>query len=149
MGPDTVQAEEVDTRNEHLSGLEHVETGIPFETRMIELPSGELITGTFPVFESQFSVVVAEEMYLESDAKHFSIANDTLWQSIENNPGLSGDLGLSDYDVQTLAAGNTPVGYDWHHHEQPGVLQLVEEDIHQNTGHTGGREIWGGGSEYR
>jgi hypothetical protein len=28
-------------------------------------------------------------------------------------------------------------------------LQLVDEDIHANTGHDGGRELWGGGEEYR
>ena len=40
-------------------------------------------------------------------------------------------------------------GYTWHHNEQPGVLQLVDEETHAETGHTGGREILGGGSEYR
>lgn len=30
-----------------------------------------------------------------------------------------------------------------------GVLQLVDEETHAQTGHTGGREIWGGGSDYR
>ncbi|WP_416135628.1 HNH endonuclease [Bacillus velezensis] len=28
-------------------------------------------------------------------------------------------------------------------------MQLVDADIHGKTGHTGGRNIWGGGSEYR
>ncbi|WGE06333.2 HNH endonuclease [Bacillus subtilis] len=28
-------------------------------------------------------------------------------------------------------------------------MQLVDADIHGKTGHTGGRNIWGGGSKYR
>ncbi|WP_423408368.1 HNH endonuclease [Heyndrickxia sp. MSNUG] len=33
--------------------------------------------------------------------------------------------------------------------EEPGVLQLVDRETHASVGHTGGRELWGGGSEYR
>lgn len=148
-GPDIVEAEGIETRNDHLAGFEHEVTGVPFETRIIELPSGEVVEGTFPVFDSQFSVVLAEEVYLESDNTHFKIANETLYQSIQQNPSLANDLGLTPADVEALSRNITPTGFDWHHNEQPGVLQLVEEETHQKTGHTGGREIWGGGSAYR
>ncbi|OKL36733.1 HNH endonuclease [Domibacillus mangrovi] len=148
-GADMIQAEEIDTRNDHLNGVEHAETEIPFEQKTIELPNGDLQTGAFPVFESKFSAVLAEEMYLESDYTQFNIANETLYESIQENPSLARELGLSYYDVQGLANGVTPEGYVWHHNEQPGVLQLVDHEAHQNTGHTGGRELWGGGSEYR
>ncbi|MFE8699757.1 HNH endonuclease [Cytobacillus sp. FJAT-54145] len=148
-GVDKVEAEEIDMRNDHLSGLDHTETGVPFETREVELPNGEIKVGTFPVFESDFSVVIAEEMYLASDNTHFNIANETLYQSIQENHSLANQLDLSSFDVQGLQNGVTPEGYVWHHHEQPGVIQLVDQEVHQDTGHTGGREIWGGGSEYR
>ncbi len=148
-GADFVQAEEIETRNDHLNGLEHAETGVSFMEKTVELPNGEVITGSFPVFDSKFSVVLVEEMYLESDHTQFTIANETLYQSIQENPDLAKELGLSQYDVQAVANGTTPEGYVWHHTEQPGVLQLVNEETHQNTGHTGGRELWGGGSEYR
>ncbi len=38
------------------------------------------------------------------------------------------------------AAGydKTPKGYVWHHHQNYGKMQLVEEVIHTQTGHTGG-----------
>jgi DNase/tRNase domain of colicin-like bacteriocin len=38
------------------------------------------------------------------------------------------------------AAGydETPEGYVWHHHQDYGKMQLVEEGIHIDTGHTGG-----------
>ncbi|MEU9744056.1 HNH endonuclease [Micromonospora chersina] len=32
----------------------------------------------------------------------------------------------------------TPEGYTWHHHQDPGLMQLVEEWTHAKTGHTGG-----------
>ncbi len=148
-GTDSAQAEMLETRNDHLSGLEHLETGVPFIAQTIELPNGELIEGTFPVFDSPFSVVLAEEMYVASDSTHFQIANETLYLAIQDSPQVATELGLSPIDVEALGNGITPEDYVWHHHEQPGVLQLVNEETHQNTGHTGGREIWGGGSEYR
>lgn len=39
--------------------------------------------------------------------------------------------------------GKTPRGYVWHHHQDTGKLQLVNKTIHQKTGHTGGKSIWG------
>ncbi|MED4462700.1 HNH endonuclease [Metabacillus fastidiosus] len=78
-----------------------------------------------------------------------TIANETLYESIQENPDLARELGLSSFDIQGLMNGETPKGYTWHHHEQPGVIQLVDSETHENTGHTGGREIWGGGSDHR
>jgi hypothetical protein len=148
-GADVADAEEIDTRNDGLSGYEHPETGVNFIEKTVELPNGELIEGTFPVFDSSFSVEIVEELYLESDSVHFTVANDTLFQAIQEDGNLAVELGLSQEDVQALSNSQTPEGYTWHHHEQPGVLQLVNEDTHDQTGHTGGRTIWGGGSEYR
>ena len=148
-GADIVEAEEIDTINDDLAGTEHAETGVPFEEKTIEITDEDIKEGAFPVFDSDFTVVLDEEMYLESDANQFNVANDTLYQAIQENPSLSSDLGLSQADVQALENGETPEGYTWHHNEEPGVLQLVDEETHAQTGHTGGREIWGGGSDYR
>ncbi|WP_100407885.1 HNH endonuclease [Bacillus solitudinis] len=147
-GSYTAEAESLDTRNGSLAGEVHPETGVPFETKTIELANGDQ-TGTFPVFESKFSVVLAEEVYLESDRAHFNIANETLYQSIQENPELANELGLSPSQVIELEYGQTPTGFDWHHYEEPGVLQFVDENTHQQTAHTGGRSIWGGGTENR
>ena len=148
-GADIVEAEELDTINDDLNGYEHPETGIPFAEKIVDLPNGEVIEGTFPVFDSDFSVVIAEDLYLESDATQFNVANDTLYQAIQGDPNLANELGLSQADVHALANGQTPDDYTWHHNEEPGVLQLVDEETHDQTAHTGGRSIWGGGSEYR
>jgi hypothetical protein len=148
-GPDVAGAEGIETRNDHLLGMEHAETGVFFEAKAVELPSGEIVEGTFPVFESKFSVVLTEDVYLNSDSFHFSAANETLYESIQQNPQLAPELGLTPEEIEGLSHNITPEGYVWHHSEEPGVLQLVDEEIHHNTGHTGGRELWGGGAENR
>lgn len=113
------------------------------------MPNGDVFEGNSPVFDSPFSVNLVEEMYLESDKVQFHIANDTLYQSIQENPSLAKVLDLSPSEVQALQHNITPEGYVWHHNQQPGVLQLVDEETHQHTHHIGGRELWGGGSECR
>ena len=51
--------------------------------------------------------------------------------------------------LEQIENGDTPDGYTWHHNEETGRMQLVDSEIHAKTGHTGGRSIWGGGSENR
>lgn len=148
-GADIVEAEEIETRNDHLNGYEHPETGVAFVEKTVDLPNGQVIEGTFPIFDETFNVVITEELYLESDDVHFKVANDTLLQGISENPNLANELGFSQADIQGLADGQTPEGYTWHHNEAPGVLQLVDEETHAQTAHTGGRAIWGGESENR
>jgi hypothetical protein len=33
-------------------------------------------------------------------------------------------------------------GLTWHHHQDPGRMQLVPEATHQKTGHIGGSSLW-------
>ena len=49
----------------------------------------------------------------------------------------------------TLLGWQDTSGYTWHHNQEEGVLQLVDKNVHEQTGHTGGRSIWGGGSDNR
>lgn len=144
-----VEAEEIETRNDHLTGYEHPETGVPFVEKTVDLPNGQVVEGTFPVFDENFNVMIAEDLYLEGDDVHFKIAIDTLYEAIKENPNLADELGFSHDDVQAVASGQTPEGFTWHHNEEPGLLQLVDEETHAQTAHTGGRAIWGGGSVNR
>jgi DNase/tRNase domain of colicin-like bacteriocin len=148
-GADIVEAEVLKTRNDYLSGYEHPETGVPFVEKTVYLPNGQVIEGTFPVFDETFRVMIAEELYLDSDDIHFQVSNDTLYQAITENPNLVNELVFSQGDVQSLANGQTPEGYTWHHNEEPGFLQLVDEETHAQTAHTGGRAMWGSGIENR
>ena len=52
-----------------------------------------------------------------------------MYQAIQEDPNLANELGLSQTDVQALEKGQTPEGYTWHHSEEPGVLQLVDEKL--------------------
>ena len=86
---------------------------------------------------------------MASNDTQFSYANDSLYEEIQQNPELAEEIGLTQADLQGLANGETPDGYVWHHHEEPGVSQLVNEETHHQTGHTGGQKLWAGGSENR
>ncbi|MGR8008754.1 golvesin C-terminal-like domain-containing protein [Streptomyces hypolithicus] len=45
-----------------------------------------------------------------------------------------------DFRLANQAAGlpSTPTGYTWHHHQDPGLMQLIQRQAHADTGHTGG-----------
>lgn len=129
-------------------GDAHPITGIPFERTEIEY-AGETISGVYPVFESEFTAQLQSNQYLLSDTEHEKIANGQLYSAIEQNPSLQTKLGLTQTEINNLQFNQTPEGYTWHHHEQPGQMQLVDSSIHDQTAHTGGRYIWGGGSSAR
>ena len=111
------------------------------------LPSGEHITGVFPSFDSVSDVQLNEGMYLESDYVQFSYANAELASQIDAQTGLEDQF--TSTQIEQIYLNQTPDGYTWHHSETPGNLQLVEEETHSLTGHTGGRELWGGGEAFR
>ncbi|MEU4364092.1 polymorphic toxin-type HINT domain-containing protein [Promicromonospora sp. NPDC023987] len=48
-----------------------------------------------------------------------------------------------DFKAANEKAGltETPENYTWHHHQDPGLMQLIDEDIHAATGHTGGFSV--------
>ncbi|MCU4787076.1 MULTISPECIES: HNH endonuclease [Bacillus] len=137
----------VETRNQSLENDLHPITGVPFEKKIIELPSGEILEGVFPEFPVTYEVQLDEQQYLDSDARQFKTAIGKLAQDIENNPDLQKKF--TPEQLEQIKYGETPDGYVWHHSEQPGVLQLVDKDLHDKSGHTGGRNLWGGGTEHR
>jgi hypothetical protein len=47
--------------------------------------------------------------------------------------------------LKQLEEGKTPKAFTWNHHQEPGVMQLVDRKIHSKTGHLGGYSIWGKG----
>jgi hypothetical protein len=137
----------VETINHKLDGDVHPSSGVPFERKIVEKPDGEKVDGVFPIFPHEYDVKLNESQYLDSDARQFRTAVHQLGKDIENNP----DLGkkFKPEQLEQIKNGDTPDGYIWHHSEQPGILQLVDKNLHDKTGHTGGRFLWGGGSEHR
>lgn len=133
------------TRNESLEGDVHPVTGVSFERRTIE--TSIKIEGVFPEFDSAFDAQISEELFKESDVKQFNECNKQLKETIENNPDL--EKQFSKEQLEQINNGDTPDGYVWHHDATPGKIQLVDFETHANTGHTGGRVVWGGGNENR
>jgi hypothetical protein len=149
-GDDVSAAEDGDflmTPNSHLDGQLHPETGVPYEAQSVVLENGNEVVGVFPVFDAVAEVELPTDMYESSDYQHFTYANSQLLEAVSNDSGLASQFTTE--QLQQIYAGETPDGYTWHHHEQLGRLELVDEEIHAKSGHSGGRSIWGGGADAR
>lgn len=133
---DNVSAQQPTTRNGYLAlkeppDNEHPKTGIPF---------GE--TG-YPEFESKIDMDLDESLWGAPNYKQFKRMNKDLAKRIEAEPGLSKKLNLSEEDVKNLKRGKNPESCTWHHHQDEGKMQLVDQEVHAATGHHGGNSIWG------
>ena len=135
------------THNSHLAGQVHPETGVPYEVQTVELQNGNEVIGVFPVFDAVAEVQLPEDLYESSDYRHFTYANSQLVEAVSTDSQLASQFTAE--QLEQIYAGETPDGFTWHHHEKTGKLQLVDEEIHAKSGHSGGRSIWGGGSDAR
>ncbi len=134
-------------RNGDLAGTEHPVTGVTFQEKTVKNADGSEVTGVFPEFDTLFEAQLPEDLLKASDKKQEIECNKQLKNAIENNPKLREKF--SPEQMEQILNGDTPDGYTWHHHEDTGKMQLVDTVEHARTGHTGGRSIWGGGSENR
>ena len=122
-------------RNAGLAGKTHPVTNVPFDN------------AANPVFDSKMDVQLPEEHHKAPDKVQFKHANEQLKKKVMNDPKFAKQF--SEEQGADILAGETPDGYVWHHHEDTGKLQLVDQATHEKTGHTGGKHEWGGGSENR
>ncbi|MBY3619566.1 HNH endonuclease [Acinetobacter sp. CUI P1] len=141
------EVEVLDTINSDLAGMEHPVTGVPYEVKTIQLPDGQWAKGVFPDFNEVYDYDLPESLYLQTDDVQFSYLNDQLANEIVTNSELAANFNSE--QITQIQNGETPEGFVWHHAEEPGHMESVEEEKHMNSAHTGGRQIWGGGSEYR
>lgn len=137
----------ISTRNEGLEGHNHPETGVPYERKVVKTDTGEEVEGVFPQFESKIDIQLPEELEQASDNKQFAECNRQLKEKCDKDPEFCKQF--TDDQLDDINYGQTPEGYTWHHSEEKGKMQLVKYDTHMKTGHTGGRSIWGGGTENR
>lgn len=151
----TERVRDIITRNEALVDDVHPITGVSFKRKIIELPSGEKIEGVFPEFESEFDAKIEESDYEKSDKEQFKECNKQLYEKLQNDPEFKKKM-VEKYGEEFVEqvkegceTGAAPDGFVWHHNEEPGKMQLVDAKTHAATGHTGGRSIWGGGTENR
>ena len=134
----------IKTINSQLEGEKHPDTGIPYERTTVELPGGEIVEGVFPEFPAEAEVQLDPNEngdYTGSRVEHEAQANEKLRDQLENNPDLKDKF--TEEQLEQIKNGETPDGYTWHHHQDPGKMQLVRSDIHAATRHTGGYALWG------
>ncbi|RDU38674.1 HNH endonuclease [Neobacillus piezotolerans] len=139
--------ERIPTRKQDLEGKNHPDTGVPYVVKVVENSKGELVEVVVPEFDSIFDLHLPEELYEATDNKQFSECNRQLKEAVQNDPELAAKF--TEEQLEQIMNGDTPDGYTWHHDAEKGKMQLVDSKIHAQTGHTGGRAIWGGGSGNR
>jgi hypothetical protein len=141
--------EKINTLNQSLEGMNHPETGIPYESKVVTNSEGKQIEGVFPDFSeaSKFETNLPENLYMESDNKQFEYCNEKMKEAYDS--GKIDTTDFSDRQIEQIKNGDKPEGYTWHHSEDLGKMQIVPTNIHGTTGHTGGKSIWGGGRENR
>ena len=119
---------------------------MPFVTKTIDVDGKEIHT-IAPEFESPFETILPDELLKASDKEQFKLCNQRLKEAVERDEHLRRQF--TPEQLEQIENGETPDGYTWHHDAEVGKMQLVDSEEHQKTGHTGGRSIWGGGSENR
>lgn len=133
--------------NADLAGKRHPETGVPFERKRIH-NGKEIVEGVFPQFEGKDVERLPKNLYQASDAQQFSYCTQNLAQKLERSPELKKNF--TPRQLEQIRNGEPRIsGLTWHHTEHPGKMQLVDSEIHSKTAHTGGRNVWGGGSGCR
>lgn len=140
------EREKIDCRNEELAGKEHPDTGVPFEKKIVVVNDVEKEV-VVPVFDSVFDTQLPEDKLTAADPVQKKECNQQLKEAVENDPEIREKF--NDEQLEQINNGDTPDGYIWHHDAEVGQMQLVDLETHQKTGHTGGRYIWGGGSDNR
>ena len=99
----------------------------------------------FPKFKSEYDMNLDSIDYLKSRSTHFDRASKSLYNEMQNNSELSKKFTLN--EIQIFKEGGVPKRFTWHHNQEPGLMQLVDRTVHQQTGHVGGFSIWGPGNK--
>ena len=115
-----------------LANKSHPKTGIKFDQE------------GFPIFDSFGDMYLEPEDYLKSRGTHFDRASKDLYQQIMANDELASRF--TQEEIELFKKGSVPKRFTWHHHQKPGLMQLVDRRIHRQTGHIGGYSIWGKGN---
>ncbi len=140
-----VKPRHIQTINEDMNGK--CVGGVLFAKRVFTL-NGEEVEGVFPLFKSKFNTYLPENLYRASDNEQMKYCTKKLAENIERNPRLAKKF--TPRQIEQIRNGEPRISnLTWHHNEIPGKMQLVDAGDHSAARHTGGRKIWGGGSESR
>ena len=137
----------ITTINENLEGKCYPGTDVKYAKRTFML-NGEKVEGVFPQFDSKFDCRLPKDLRTASDTKQFEYCTKQLAKRIESDPDFAKQF--TPRQIEQIKAGEPRIsGLTWHHNEIPGKMQLVNAVDHTTCRHTGGRSIWGGGSDCR
>lgn len=135
------------TINEGLEGKTYPGTDVQYERHVFRL-NGEKVEGVFPVFESKFDTSLPNDLRSASDTEQFKYCTERQKQRLERDSEFAKKF--TPRQLEQIKAGEPRIsGLTWHHNEVPGKMQLVSSVDHEKCRHTGGRSIWGGGSDCR
>lgn len=141
------QIRHIDTINERYEGEKYPGTNVEYKKRILTI-NGEKVEGVFPEFESKYTTFLPRQMWTSSDTEQFTYCTKHLARKIESDPQFAKQF--TERQIEQIKNGEPRIsGLTWHHNERPGVMQLVDADDHETCRHTGGRSLWGGGSDYR
>lgn len=98
---------------------------------------------SFPQFTPVYEVKLPEELIKASNKKQVNYCNHALSKAIQEGEAISDKLALNELDRINLEHGMTPENFVWHHHEIPGVMQLVDEEEHNQVPHMNAKVMWG------
>jgi len=122
-------------RNAKYAGKVHPVSGVAFDLE------------GFPIFRYVYEGRLPKELYTKTDKEQGEYLLRQLAQAIRDDPKLRSKFTRE--QIEQIESGVKLRGYTWHHHQEPGRMQLVDSVEHTQTGHDGGRSIWGGGGEFR
>ncbi|NMO77443.1 HNH endonuclease [Niallia alba] len=95
---------------------------------------------SFPVFPGKSFTV---------SSKYWKSSKSTVWNQIKGDvkKAVTSDFNYSKLfnqkQINQIKNGKFPDDFRLHHHEKSGNFQLVHKNLHDKTGHTGGKSIWG------
>lgn len=137
-------------RNDELAGQKHPDTGVEYEKRIVEI-NGYQVECVSPIFPAEFSTELPQNLWKETDREQFKFCNGKLYERIKEDPELVGKFSPDQLRQieEGITSGKAPENYLWHHDVKVGVMQLVDKDLHEDSRHTGGRTLWGGGKAKR
>lgn len=136
-----------ETINSSLKNKKHPMTGVLFKEKKVKYTYVDDLVAVFPKFDSLFDYKLTEDLWKQTDAIQFKKCNEELYNNILKNKKLKKQF--SEEELLQLSKGETPTRFTWHHSEEEGLMQLVDAETHKHTGHTGGRNLWGGGTVCR
>lgn len=144
---DAKEVKRIHTINEQYEGKTYPGTNVEYKRVRIQY-HGEKIEGVFPQFEGKDREVLPRKLYEASDDQQFSYCTRALAKKIEQDPSLAKQF--TPRQLEQIKNGEPRIsGLTWHHTEHPGQMQLIDSAVHSKCRHTGGRSVWGGGSECR